>query len=83
MGDILPADLVILYQDAFFHFDTDRDGVICTKQLGPLLRYCGENPMDSDASNNLIFPAFLTLMAKRYSDSNAEDEIREAFRVFD
>ncbi|XP_059096654.1 calmodulin-like [Tigriopus californicus] len=94
MGDILPADLVILYQDAFFHFDTDRDGVICTKQLGPLLRYCGENPseadiqdmmneVDSDASNNLIFPAFLTLMAKRYSDSNAEDEIREAFRVFD
>lgn len=41
------------------------------------------NEVDSDASNNLIFPAFLALMAKRYSDSNAEDEIREAFRVFD
>ena len=41
------------------------------------------NEVDSDATNNLVFPAFLSLMARKFSDSNAEDEIREAFRVFD
>ena len=41
------------------------------------------NEVDSDATNNLVFPAFLPLMARKFSDSNAEDEIREAFRVFD
>ncbi len=41
------------------------------------------NEIDSDASGYLQFPAFLTLMAKKYSDNNAEDEIREAFLVFD
>ena len=41
------------------------------------------NEIDKDGSGYLQFPAFLNLMAKKYSDSNAEDEIREAFRVFD
>jgi len=92
--DVLPADLVVLYQDAFFDLDTDKDGVILIKQLGALLRVCGENPteadiqdmvneIDSEASGYLQFPAFLNLMAKKYEESNAEDEIREAFRVFD
>ncbi len=94
MGDVLPSDLVVSYQDAFFNLDTDKDGVILIKQLGPLLRMCGENPteadiqdmvneIDKDGSGYLQFPAFLNLMARKYSDSNAEDEIREAFRVFD
>ena len=48
MADNLPADLVVLYQDAFAHFDTDNDGIITTKSLGPLLRYCGENPSEAE-----------------------------------
>ena len=48
MADVLPAELVVMYQDAFFYFDTDKDGVITTKQLGPLLRQCGENPTEAD-----------------------------------
>ncbi len=48
MADVLPSDLVVLYQDAFFEFDTDKDGVILIKQLGPLLRQCGENPSEAD-----------------------------------
>ena len=112
MDDQMPADLVVLYQDAFKHFDCDNTGIITTKQLGPLLRFCGENPseaeiqvqnpilliqvmlmiglkqdmvndVDNDATGELHFPNFLQLMRKKYSDNNAEDEIREAFRVFD
>jgi len=68
MVDVLPADLVVLYQvnfffikmliflpyssyfikDAFAYFDTDNDGIITTKQLGPLLRHCGENPSEAE-----------------------------------
>lgn len=48
MADTLPADLVVLYQDAFAHFDTDNDGIITTKSLGPLLRFCGENPSEAE-----------------------------------
>jgi len=41
------------------------------------------NEVDSDASGTILFPNFLGLMTKKFSDNNAEDEIREAFRVFD
>ena len=41
------------------------------------------NEVDADASGSIMFPNFLTLMSKKYSENNAEDEIREAFRVFD
>ncbi|CAB4064407.1 CALM [Lepeophtheirus salmonis] len=62
--------------------------------LGRLLRQCGENPseseiqdlindVDSDASGFLHFPTFLNMMSKKYVELNAEDEIREAFKVFD
>ena len=41
------------------------------------------NEVDSDASGNIMFPNFLCLMSRKFSENNAEDEIREAFRVFD
>ena len=48
MADTLPGDLVVTYQDAFQHFDTNQTGFIPTKQLGPLLRYCAENPSEAE-----------------------------------
>ena len=41
------------------------------------------NEVDADASGNILFPNFLSLMSRKFSENNAEDEIREAFRVFD
>ena len=41
------------------------------------------NDVDSDGSGTVQFPEFLNMMAKKVSDLAAEDEIREAFRVFD
>ena len=54
MADNLPADLVVLYQDAFAHFDTENTGIISTKSLGPLLRYCGENPSEAEVQVKLF-----------------------------
>ena len=41
------------------------------------------NEVDADGSGSIQFPEFLLMMAKKTSELNAEDEIREAFHVFD
>ena len=41
------------------------------------------NEVDKEATGFLTFPNFLYMMAKKESDEEAEDEIREAFKVFD
>ena len=39
--------------------------------------------VDKDGTGSVHFPDFLNMMALKISDQNAEDEIREAFKVFD
>ena len=41
------------------------------------------NELDGDGSGSIQFPEFLWLMAQKFSELKAEDDIREAFRVFD
>ena len=58
MADTLPGDLVVQYQDAFQHFDTNHTGFIPTKQLGPLLRFCAENPSEAEIQVSESFMKF-------------------------
>ena len=41
------------------------------------------NEVDKDGTGLVEFPVFLFMMAKKENDETAEDEIREAFKVFD
>ena len=41
------------------------------------------NEVDSDGNGTIDFPEFLTMMARKMKDTDTEEEIREAFRVFD
>ena len=41
------------------------------------------NEVDKDGTGSIGFPEFLAMMALKINDQNAEDEIREAFKVFD
>ncbi len=41
------------------------------------------NQVDKDGTGSIDFPEFLAMMALKINDQNAEDEIREAFKVFD
>ena len=41
------------------------------------------NEVDQDGSGSIDFPEFLTLMSRKMHDQETEDEIKEAFRVFD
>ncbi len=41
------------------------------------------NEVDADGNGTIDFPEFLTMMARKMKDTDTEEEIREAFRVFD
>ena len=80
--------------EAFAKVDIDKDGLINTDELRQVLHSLGQNPtdadlqdlayaMDTDESGKIDLPEFLHMMAKRISDTNLEEDILEAFKVFD
>merc|ERR1712115_141311 len=75
-------------------FDEDRDGRLSLKELGCLLNALGQNPSEQDLTNMITgvehdsdgridFPDFLSLMARKMKDTDTEEELIEAFKVFD
>lgn len=73
---------------------TDGDGTITTKELGTVMRSLGQNPteaelqemvneVDVNGDGTIDFPEFLSMMARKMKDIDSEEEIKEAFRVFD
>ena len=83
------------YKEAFQIFDKHGEGAISSKELGTIMRSLGLNPSDEDLkeiidsfdnekNNNLIdFNSFLVIMAKRKNDIDKEEDLIDAFRVFD
>merc|ERR1711924_200080 len=79
---------------AFSLFDKDGDGTITTKELGTVMRSLGQNPteaelqdmineVDVDGNGTIDLPEFLSLMARKMKDTDTEEELIEAFKVFD
>jgi len=94
MADYISEDKINQFKRAFSKFDKGNSGLIKSKMLGNILRSLGMNPteaelqdmineVDKDGTGLLNFPNFLYMMAKKENDEEAEDEIREAFKVFD
>lgn len=59
-----------------------------------MMRSLGQNPteaelrdmvseVDADKNGTIDFPEFLGLMARKMKDTDSEEELREAFKVFD
>jgi len=93
-GEQLTEEQIAEFQEAFQLFDKDSDGTIPTNELGLVLRSLGQNPTDSelldmvnevdaDGNGNVDFPEFCTLMGRKMKDTDSEEELKEAFRVFD
>ena len=75
-------------------YDKNNDGTITTKELSTVMRSLGQNPTDAevqdiinevdvDGSGSMEFPEFCVMMVKKMSESNTENEVMEAYRVFD
>ncbi|XP_066931204.1 uncharacterized protein [Clytia hemisphaerica] len=90
--DTLSEEQILDFKEAFALFDKDGDGTITTKELGTVMRSLGQNPteneledmineVDFDGSGTIEFPEFITMMARKLRDT--DDDIQEAFRVFD
>ncbi len=79
---------------AFNIYDKDGKGEIPTSMLGTVMKNLGHNlkpeqleecieAVDGDGSGSVDFDEFLALMTKKTKESEDEQELREAFRVFD
>merc|ERR1712048_1467231 len=82
------------FKEAFSLFDKDADGSITSAELGTVMRALGQNPtdaelqdmvneVDSDGNGSIDFPEFLDMMSRKMKDADSEEQIKEAFRVFD
>ena len=90
----LTDEQIAEFKEAFQIFDKDGDGSITTKELGTVMRSLGQNPsgdeirqmlsdVDEDKSETIDCKEFLGLMAKKMKENDSEDELIEAFKVFD
>lgn len=81
-------------REAFAVYDINGDGVVTTRELGTIVRQLGQNPTeaeilemikeaDADSTGTISFDEFAVLMAKKMKDVNTEEDVRDAFRVFD
>ena len=94
MVDQLSKEIIEELKEAFQIFDQDGDGVICTNQLGPLMRSLGQNPSEAEIQDfmngldnyaTMDFSDFLSFITPRINDEfNHQDEtFIEALNVFD
>ncbi|KAJ1413889.1 EF-Hand 1, calcium-binding site [Sesbania bispinosa] len=88
MRDVLREEQIGEFLEAFCLFDKDGD------ELGSAIRSVDENPtleelqimmneVDTDGNGTIEFEEFLNLMATKMKETEAEEELKEAFRVFD
>lgn len=94
MTENLTEEQIAEFKEAFLIFDKDGDGSISTKELGTVMRSLGQSPteeelkimiqeVDQEGSGTIDFKEFLGLMTKKMQERHSEDDLVDAFRVFD
>ena len=82
------------FYDTFKLFDEDKDGKLSLKEFGTLLSSLGQNPTEQELqewiggdgehdSTRIDFQSFLALMSRKLKETDTEEELIEAFKVFD
>ena len=94
MAEHLTKEQIEQLQAAFEIFDKDSDGVITIKELAEVVRSLGQvsrpedvaemiRELDADKSGTVDFHEFLMMMGRKMTAGEEEDELRQAFHVFD
>ena len=94
MAEQLTEEQLAKIKAAFSLFDKDGDGIITVKDLGTVMQSLGEHlteaelqdmidKVDGHGNGVVDFSDFRTMMAQKMQDADSEEEIRQAFRVFD
>jgi len=94
MTDLSPEEKAELLKESFDMFDKDKNGLINAIELGNILRSLGYE-IDEQEPNQLIqefdlnednfidFNEFLQIIEKRGKYRELEEELFEAFKIFD
>lgn len=87
MADKLGDEQIAEFKEAFTLFDKDGEGRITTEELGIVMRSLGQNPTEAELRTMVKeldpMPEFLTSTARKIQDADSEEEILNAFKVFD
>ena len=94
MADQLSDEFVKEIRETFELFDINKDGTIDAEELGLVFQSLGQvytedelldiiQDFDLSKNKGIAFEDFLELMKKRFKDIDTEEELIEAFKVFD
>ncbi len=90
----LSEELIAELKEAFSLFDKDADNKIKTSELPLVVRALHQNPteaeleemikeVDPEDTKQIHFSDFVALILKKWKDVDPEEELFEAFQVFD
>ena len=90
----LTKERVLKYREVYARYGKKNGGKIAPQNLGRVMRFLGKNPseaelrdmvekVDADRKGTIEFHDFLNMMQTKKDYSDCENEINEAFRVFD
>lgn len=94
MADLLIQEQLQEFQELFRLFDADKDEMLSAEELGHMLNALGQDPtledvkgmikeVNDDDEESIDFWHFLSLMVKKMKTSDINDELIDAFKVFD
>lgn len=94
MLEDIPEERIKEYKSAFEMFDKDKDGSITIIELANVMRNLNMDPteeelkqmideVDLDKNGTIDFDEFVTLMNRRNRETDVEEDVLNAFKVFD
>lgn len=94
MSAKVTAEQVKEFTEAFALFDTDGSGKLSSHELGVVMRALGQHPseedvaemikaVDKDGNGQIDLDEFIAMMSSSKKDLITEEEIKEAFMLFD